>query len=99
MGVVAGDLLVGEAQAELAGACHEHLNDGGRVVITVPSAQVDHLLHLLEMLHLIDGMSMHEHYGFKAEDTLQVFTQPRFKLVKRNKFQLGFNNLFVFEKV
>jgi 2-polyprenyl-3-methyl-5-hydroxy-6-metoxy-1,4-benzoquinol methylase len=87
-----------EAQTKLQDACYELLNEGGRVVITVPSPQVDHVLHVLEKARLIDGMSMHEHYGFEAADTLKLFTLPRFRLVEQRKFQLGLNNLFVFEK-
>ncbi|HEX5368301.1 MAG TPA: methyltransferase domain-containing protein [Dehalococcoidia bacterium] len=88
-----------DAQAELPEACYRHLNDGGRVVITVPSPQVDYVLDLLSAVHLIDGMSLHEHYGFEAEDTLKLFAGPCFKLLQHHSFQLGLNNLFVFEKV
>ena len=85
-------------QAGLAGACHEILNPGGRVVITVPSPRVDDILAVLTRLRLVDGMSLEEHYGFNPEDTLEVFAPPGFRLVERSAFQLGLNNLFVFEK-
>ena len=87
-----------EAQSELAKACHSILKPAGRVVISVPSPRVDDLLHVLGRLRLIDGMSMHEHYGFEPLDTLTVFAEPAFKLVEHRKFQFGLNNLFVFEK-
>jgi predicted SAM-dependent methyltransferase len=85
-------------QASLAENCYDVLKPGGRIVVTVPSARVDDLLHVLAKLRLVDGMSMHEHYGFNAADTLRVFAEPRFKVVEYRKFQLGLNNLFVFEK-
>jgi hypothetical protein len=44
-------------------------------------------------------MSMHEHYGFDPVDTLRIFSAPRFSLVGHRRFQLGLNNLFVFEKL
>ena len=86
-------------QAKLADACYAMLKPQGRIVITVPSPRVDDILHLLDRLHLIDGMSMHEHYGFEPQQTPGIFPLPRFKLIKRGKFQLGLNNLFVFEKL
>ncbi|HWO16491.1 MAG TPA: methyltransferase domain-containing protein [Solirubrobacterales bacterium] len=88
-----------EEQAKLPQACHQMLEPGGRVVVTVPSAKVDSILRLLDTLRLVDGMSMDEHYGFDPTHTLRIFMQPLFRLVHRRRFQLGLNNLFVFEKV
>jgi SAM-dependent methyltransferase len=88
-----------EPQKQLADACFAALKPGGRVVITVPSPRVDDILHLLIRLRLIAGMSAHEHYGFKPADTLGVFPAPRYRVLKKARFQLGLNNLFVFEKV
>lgn len=87
-----------DQQAGLAQACHDLLKPGGRVIITVPSGAVDHILDLLRKLRLIDGMSLEEHFGFEPEETLQIFAEPRFKLLHRGRFQLGLNNLFVFER-
>ncbi len=85
-------------QTVLAESCHAVLKPAGRVVISVPSPRVDDLLCVLGKARLIDGMSMHEHYGFEPLDTLRVFTKPAFNLVVHRKFQFGLNNLFVFEK-
>jgi SAM-dependent methyltransferase len=87
-----------DRQAELPRVCHERLEPGGRVVITVPSPRVDDILRLLGRLRLIDGMSLDEHYGFDAESTLRIFAAPLFRLAHRRRFQLGLNNLFVFER-
>ena len=87
-----------EEQAALAKGCHTLLKPGGRIVVTVPSPRVDDILHILAKLRLIDGMSMHEHYGFVPQKTVEVFAPPGFKLVQHRKFQLGLNNLFVFER-
>jgi SAM-dependent methyltransferase len=86
------------AQASLADACHELLKVGGRVIITVPSHVVDHVLSVLKFMRLIDGMSLEEHFGFEPAETLRVFSTPRFKLVRHDRFQLGLNHLYVFEK-
>ncbi len=87
-----------DGQAKLPQACHEMLRPGGRIIITVPSPRVDDILNLLNKLRVVEGMSMHEHYGFEPADTLQIFAPPLFRLVERRKFQLSLNNLFVFEK-
>lgn len=86
-------------QAQLADVCAALLRPGGRIVITVPSPRVDDILHLLIKLRLIGGMASHEHYGFRPEETPSLFPAPRYRLVRRQRFQLGLNNLFVFEKV
>lgn len=85
-------------QPALATACHELLRRGGRVIITVPSKAVDHILAVLRFLRLIDGMSLEEHYGFEPADTEKIFAAPRFRLLHRSRFQGGLNHLFVFER-
>ena len=87
-----------QQQAELASVCSEMLLPGGRLVITVPSPRVDEILKALSILRLVDGMSVDEHYGFDVERTLELFAGPEFQLLHRSRFQLGLNNLFVFER-
>ncbi|MFI5221058.1 MAG: class I SAM-dependent methyltransferase [Bacteroidia bacterium] len=87
-----------EKQIQLAKDCAKFLNTGGRVIITVPSPPVDFILDVLTTLRIIDGMAIHEHYGFKPKDTLKIFSEPEFKLLHHEIFQLGLNNFFVFEK-
>jgi 2-polyprenyl-3-methyl-5-hydroxy-6-metoxy-1,4-benzoquinol methylase len=88
-----------DKQVQLANDCARYLNKGGRVVITVPSPQVDFILDVLTTLRIIDGMAIHEHYGFKPKDTLTIFGATDFKLLHQESFQFGLNNLFVFEKI
>ncbi|PWI31333.1 hypothetical protein DI383_01290 [Flavobacteriaceae bacterium LYZ1037] len=88
-----------ETQKQINEDFYKVLEKEGRVIITVPSPFVDHILWILAKLRLIDGMSLDEHYGFKIEELPQLFESHKYKLVKQKKFQLGLNNLFVFEKL
>jgi SAM-dependent methyltransferase len=88
-----------EQQPQWARACARLLNPGGYLVITTPSPMVDPILSLLKSIRLIDGMSLEEHYGFDPRCVPSVFSVGEMKLVKARKFQLGFNNLYVFQKM
>ena len=79
-------------------ACASLLDGGGRLVITVPSPAVDRILHWLERARLIEGIGLHEHHGFQPARTMEVFCQPTFRLLEHRRFELGLNNLFVFER-
>jgi len=84
---------------ELRRGCVKFLKPGGRLVITVPSPAVDQVLSVLKFFRLIDGMSLEEHHGYEVNRTTDIFPKENFRLLKRATFQLGLNNLFVFERV
>ena len=84
-------------QKQWASDCARCLKPGGHLIITVPSPQVDAILDVLTKLKIIDGMSLEQHYGFEAKQTPRIF-EPELKLIKAATFQLGLNNLFVFQK-
>lgn len=88
-----------EQAALLDDVCRALLRSGGRVVITVPSPSVDHILHAMIRLRLIAGMAVHQHFGFRPSQTAALFPPPNYRLIRRSRFQFGLNNLFVFEKV
>ncbi len=78
--------------------CVFWLKPGGLLIITTPSPHADYILNILMALRLIDGMSLEEHHGFDPQQTPAIFSMPALKLVKSAKFQLYFNNLFIFQK-
>jgi SAM-dependent methyltransferase len=82
----------------VAAECHRLLRPGGRVIVTVPSPFVDHIIWGLQRLRLLDGVCTHQHHGFDVEQTATIFQRAGFRLYKRERFQLGLNNVFVFEK-
>ena len=84
--------------ADLASGCARFLKPNGRLIITVPSPLVDHVLKALRFLRLIHGMSLEEHHGFEVRQTAAIFPETDFRLVIRKRFQLGLNNLFVFQR-
>ncbi|WP_323789466.1 class I SAM-dependent methyltransferase [Psychroserpens sp.] len=87
------------AQQQLFNAkFYEFLKPSGRIIITVPSPFVDQILWVLKKLNLVDGMSLDEHYGFKTKEVFSLFDKDKYSLLKHKRFQLGLNNLFVFEK-
>jgi len=77
-------------------ACSRLLVPGGVVVATVPSPRVDDILTVLMRLHLVEGMSVHEHHGFDPGDVPAAFADTTLSLVEQRRFELGLNNLFVF---
>lgn len=78
--------------------CYRLLRPRGRIILTVPSPWVDFILIGLRFLRLIDGMSLEQHHGFRPSQVEQILSTTRFRLIRRGRFQLGLNNLFVFEK-
>lgn len=88
-----------EEQLKLARDIAGALAPQGKIIITVPSPIVDSILAILKKLRIIDGMSLDEHYGFQVDDTPQIFETDTIKLVHRSRFQLGCNNLFVFQRI
>jgi len=75
------------------------LRPGGRVVITVPSPFVDKILDMLLLVRVVDGMSLEEHHGFLPHELPDIFIPEGFRLIKKQKFQLYLNNLYVFERM
>ncbi|HOA72125.1 MAG TPA: class I SAM-dependent methyltransferase [Phycisphaerae bacterium] len=82
----------------VAAECRRLLKPGGQVVLTVPSPWVDPIIWVLQRLRLLDGVCTEQHHGFDVEQTGPIFERAGFVLERREKFQLGLNNVFVFKK-
>ena len=81
-------------------SCASFLNKGGRVIITAPHPFVDHILEVLCKLRLIDGIALEEHHEFDVEQIPELFEgKGLFRMISRRRFQLGLNNIYVFEKL
>lgn len=76
--------------------CWKLLSPGRQLIITVPHPIVDKILYILKFFRFINGLALEEHYGFVPETLSDYFR--RWKLVKKARWQLGCNYLFVFEK-
>ena len=90
--------LPASSHAAVGTATARHLAPGGRLIVTVPEPAVDRIVELLQRLRLAEGMSLHEHHGFKTSGTAAIFVPAGFRLLHHRRFQLGLNNLFVFER-
>jgi len=83
---------------DFAKNCNEKLKSGGKLIITVPSKSVDHILNILLFFGLIKGMELEQHYGYDINMTKPLFEKEGLTLLLHKTFQIGLNNLFVFEK-
>ncbi len=84
-------------QEQLVVDCRNLLRPGGRVVLTVPSKEVDHVLRVLRALRLAADDSVDQHWGFDARRrTVPLFEAGGFSTLVHRPFQLGLNNLFCF---
>jgi len=81
-----------------AEACARILAPGGRVVLTVPHRFVDRILDALIALRVADGMAAEEHHGFDLEEARRAFEAAGFRLEVEERFQLGLNRVFVFQR-
>ncbi|MCE2402811.1 methyltransferase domain-containing protein [Candidatus Poribacteria bacterium] len=81
--------------SKVADACWDYLKTGGRVIITVPHPFADKILDVLKFFRIIKGLSLEEHHGFNPEVLPNIFN--RWKLIRKERWELGCNYLFIFE--
>jgi len=79
-------------------AAARYLRPDGLLILTVPSPRVDKILAALKRVRLADGLSLEQHHKFVTAATVRIFSPPRFAFLRHQRFQFGFNNLFVFRR-
>ena len=75
-----------------------YLLSKGRIIITIPSKNVDYILSFLLFFKLIDGMDIDNHQDFNRNLLKTIFIKNGYNLIKEYRFELGLNMAFVFEK-
>jgi 2-polyprenyl-3-methyl-5-hydroxy-6-metoxy-1,4-benzoquinol methylase len=78
--------------------CSRLLHSGGYLIITIPSKYVDTILLILKSIKLVEAETLDEHHQFDVSMVSDILSDKYFRLVIKKKFQLGLNNLFVFQK-
>ena len=85
-----------EVYSDVADACWKYLSPNGLLICTVQHPRVEKLLDLLKELKIVEGFSIHEHYGFDPDCLPEIFNQ--WVLIKRERWGFGCNNLLLFRK-
>ena len=78
--------------------CAKYLKSGGLLVVTIPSPSVDYILKFFKWIRIIEAVGLREHYGLAPEIIPSIFCREYFDLKVKESFQLGLNNLLVFQK-
>jgi hypothetical protein len=74
-----------------------HLNKEGKIILTTPTPQSKWLLELLAGLHILDKQNIEEHkHYWDKKDLNDLAIKNGFKVMKYEKFQLGFNQFSIF---
>jgi len=77
----------------------KYLRPKGRVIITIPSKSLDYILNVLLFFRLIKGMDLEHHQDFERNEIKRIFLNQGYSLISEKKFELGLNNLYVFEQI
>ena len=78
---------------------YEHLNKGGKVIITTPTPLCKPILEFLANLRILDKENIMEHKKYyRYIDLYKLFKKNNFNIKLYKKFQFGLNQLAIFEK-
>jgi 2-polyprenyl-3-methyl-5-hydroxy-6-metoxy-1,4-benzoquinol methylase len=88
-----------EALRSLGDRCSRMMRSGGRLIITAPSVYTDYVVMLLRWLRLMDAEAFEEHHGFNPKQISRIIAPPRYSLYHHERFELGLNTLYVFERI
>ena len=87
-----------DKQGEFFDVCYSLLLANGKLIITVPDAEVDDILQLLKKLRFVNGMNLEQHHKFDSNKTPELAAAAGFKMLLHKHFELRLNNLYVFVK-
>lgn len=87
-----------EELAALGRSLADRTDAGGALIATVPSPMVDPILDVLMRFRLLDGMEVDQHHGAVVAHIPEVLGQSGWKLRLEKRFELGLNNLLVFDR-
>ncbi|OGF24238.1 hypothetical protein A3H09_01180 [Candidatus Falkowbacteria bacterium RIFCSPLOWO2_12_FULL_45_13] len=74
------------------------LNKGGRIILTTPTRAAKPILEFMAWLGIIDQANLAEHKHYWNEKEIRALAEKSGLAIKKyKKFQLGFNQLAVFE--
>ncbi|MBM3233807.1 class I SAM-dependent methyltransferase [Candidatus Pacearchaeota archaeon] len=87
-----------ENYKELLKKSYKMLNKNGKIVITTPSKKSKNVLNMLANLKLVDSNEIKDHHTYFDNEPGYYLKKAGFKNIKHERFELGYNNLFVGEK-
>ncbi len=70
----------------------------GRLLITMPSPKVDHILDIAVRARVLDGMDRDAHHGVVVQEVVNILNDSGWELSHWNRFQFGLNNEILFRK-
>ena len=74
------------------------LNDGGRIFLTTPTKMAKPVLEFMAYIGMLDRTNIHEHkYYWSQKEIFDLAEKSGFSVKEYKKFELGFNQLAVFE--
>ena len=78
----------------------QHLRKGGRVFLTTPTPASKPVLEALAAVHILEKQNIDEHEHYWTEKELRLLAKKNgLKVLKYKKFQIGFNQEILLEKV
>jgi ubiquinone/menaquinone biosynthesis C-methylase UbiE len=86
---------------EILQECYRVLKRGGNLIITMPSPKTDKLIDKLLKMRILSQKEFFEQHNNipTAEELIEMVKKIGMFFVYHQKFEFGYNNLFVFRKV
>jgi 2-polyprenyl-3-methyl-5-hydroxy-6-metoxy-1,4-benzoquinol methylase len=76
--------------------CHQLLNPGGRLILTIPSRLAELILTWMLKIGIIAGMDLDAHTGLRWDALNRLCNPIEFDLMVHRRFEFGLNHLIVY---